>query len=379
MIRRIKQTECNRERILETFKFATPFGVMCIGLYLPFLLGLSSQAGGILPSLIYQTRAIHYLVMFYPFIPIISLALINRFRVYRGYKKFLKILAISGILIFLLIGFNLIFPNLIEKIITISESTDQEVGVNVLGPYQAQSFGSLLAEIKNRSIDTISLKIFFIVFISLILTCIFKTAKSESNIDNKDDQNQALSFVFILLLIAIGLSILPEIIYLRDQFGWRMNTIFKFYFQIWILFSISTGYLVFYLIPRFNRTLVILVITLTIVPGLAYPFFTLKERLGNVTFSDLSFDGNQYMDSGKMEAVEFLLKSEYGNVVEAVGGSYSSYGRVSKLTGLPTVLGWPGHELQWRGGVQEIGTREVDIEELYSSGTSVIWKEVVTK
>ena len=70
-----------------------------------------------------------------------------------------------------------------------------------------------------------------------------------------------------------------------------------------------------------------------------------------------------------MEAVEFLLNSEYGTVVEAVGGSYSSYGKVSKLTGLPTVLGWPGHELQWRGGVQEIGTREADIEELYSSGS----------
>ena len=36
-------------------------------------------------------------------------------------------------------------------------------------------------------------------------------------------------------------------------------------------------------------------------------------------------------------------------VLESVGDDYSSFGhaRISTFTGLPTVLGWPGHELQW--------------------------------
>ena len=36
-------------------------------------------------------------------------------------------------------------------------------------------------------------------------------------------------------------------------------------------------------------------------------------------------------------------------VLEAVGDDYSAFGhgRISTFTGLPTVLGWPGHELQW--------------------------------
>jgi uncharacterized membrane protein len=42
------------------------------------------------------------------------------------------------------------------------------------------------------------------------------------------------------------------------------------------------------------------------------------------------------------------------------------------LTGLPTVLGWPGHEVQWRGGAEEIGSRESDISILYSTD---LWDE----
>jgi uncharacterized membrane protein len=55
-------------------------------------------------------------------------------------------------------------------------------------------------------------------------------------------------------------------------------------------------------------------------------------------------------------------------VLEAVGGQYSGYGRVSAITGLPTVLGWPGHEWQWRGGDHpEPGRREPLVEQIYTS------------
>ena len=54
-------------------------------------------------------------------------------------------------------------------------------------------------------------------------------------------------------------------------------------------------------------------------------------------------------------------------MAEAVGGSYSGYACVSRLSGYPTVLGWPGHELQWRGGGEEIGSRENDIQQLYEA------------
>jgi uncharacterized membrane protein len=67
-------------------------------------------------------------------------------------------------------------------------------------------------------------------------------------------------------------------------------------------------------------------------------------------------------------AIQWLQAAPPGVLVEAVGGSYSSAARISTLSGQPSVLGWPGHELQWRGGSREMGSRETDIQMLYQTG-----------
>jgi uncharacterized membrane protein len=36
------------------------------------------------------------------------------------------------------------------------------------------------------------------------------------------------------------------------------------------------------------------------------------------------------------------------------------------------VLGWPGHEIQWRGGDQLLGTRQEDIRKIFESAS---WME----
>lgn len=52
-------------------------------------------------------------------------------------------------------------------------------------------------------------------------------------------------------------------------------------------------------------------------------------------------------------------------MLEATGGDYSEYARVSTFSGLPSVLGWGGHELQWRGRGEEPQRRTQDIDAIY--------------
>jgi uncharacterized membrane protein len=40
---------------------------------------------------------------------------------------------------------------------------------------------------------------------------------------------------------------------------------------------------------------------------------------------------------------------------------------ISEYTGLPGVLGWPGHESQWRGTSEPQGSRQDDLALLYST------------
>ena len=71
---------------------------------------------------------------------------------------------------------------------------------------------------------------------------------------------------------------------------------------------------------------------------------------------------------GDPAAIDWLRARTPGTavVLEAVGEDYSAFGhaRISTFTGRATVLGWPGHELQWD---HEPGSREADVRTLYTT------------
>ncbi|MDY6916494.1 MAG: hypothetical protein SVP26_00905, partial [Chloroflexota bacterium] len=54
-------------------------------------------------------------------------------------------------------------------------------------------------------------------------------------------------------------------------------------------------------------------------------------------------------------------------IVTAPGYAYSDHGIISQCTGLPTVLGWEGHEWVWRGSDVAYRGRRADIEQIYTS------------
>jgi len=166
---------------------------------------------------------------------------------------------------------------------------------------------------------------------------------------------------------------------LRDQFGWRINTIFKFYYQAWLLWAIG-GCL-------WQRRAADFAVTPL---GDALPGWVGDGPAGGLTYTTLSvcprrmafapsrdsrsmalpYLDRQYPDDAA--AARWLWTAAPGVVAESVGGSYSEYARVATWSGLPNVLGWPGHESQWRGGAREMGSRQADLERLYCTRS---WEE----
>ena len=57
-------------------------------------------------------------------------------------------------------------------------------------------------------------------------------------------------------------------------------------------------------------------------------------------------------------------------MIEAVGGAYSRYGRLSAVSGVPALLGWANHEMVWRGPsiLPETDRRRIVVDELYGCG-----------
>jgi len=170
------------------------------------------------------------------------------------------------------------------------------------------------------------------------------------------------------------LVIFTEFFYLRDQFGSRMNTIFKFYYQAWIFWGIAAAFGTAILLKELRRFWGIafrIGLALLLLAALTYPLLSLWNKTNGFNPpSGFSLDGTTYYELSapeEMAAIHWLGNAPPGVVLEAVGPQYSEYARVATLSGQPNVLGWAGHESQWRGGREEIGSREEDIALIYQT------------
>jgi YYY domain-containing protein len=179
----------------------------------------------------------------------------------------------------------------------------------------------------------------------------------------------------LLAIVGLVILVLCEIIYLKDSMGdtyFRMNTVFKCYLPAWLMLGIAAFSMVaiwlqeWGKVPRVPIKCSAIAAVAVIMCLFATPFlvsFTYNYGTGTL-------DGLAYLEGthpAEAEAVAFL-RSLPGNelIVEAEGGDYSYYSRVSSFTGIPSVIGMPFHEFMWRGDKDGwYSTRNTDIRAIY--------------
>jgi YYY domain-containing protein len=209
------------------------------------------------------------------------------------------------------------------------------------------------------------------------------------------------AFTMLLGAAAFGLVALTEIVFLKDVFASnfpRMNTVFKFYFQAWALLSITSGAGLYFILDGFRQAatttglyrwvlrgcqvLWSAILMLFLLAGIVYPIVGSYQRTNHYIQRTNSLDGLNYLqsyDPSDYAAIEWLNSHMQGDpvIVEAYdprGGDYSDYGRISALTGLPTLMGWVGHEYQWRvnwlnnaNNANDFYRRGADINTIYTN------------
>jgi YYY domain-containing protein len=171
-----------------------------------------------------------------------------------------------------------------------------------------------------------------------------------------------------LALAALGvfLFLVPELVYVVDSYGerlHRMNTVFKSYIQAWLFLAAALPALVQSSIRR--TSLRVVVMAILIVPTLPHLAWMVMNQFSG---RPLGLDGIAWMTPGDRAIVHALRKEPPGSfVVEAVGGAYTEYARLSANSGVPAYIGWENHELVWRGHgvVDETNRRRALVEELY--------------
>jgi YYY domain-containing protein len=189
------------------------------------------------------------------------------------------------------------------------------------------------------------------------------------------------------------------ILFTQRVFIWdRMNTFFKLYYETWILLAVATAVLVFrpesegslrrWVWPARAAFLLLaiasLFTTVTAARGAIDRFSSPSAQERPVSGGKMrrhvppggpTLDGLRYLRRlrpGEYRAVLWLRTAVPGTpvVLEAQGPSYQDFGRISMLTGMPTVLGWDYHVKQRGNPEPEIEARKEAIRHIYSAGTA---------
>ncbi len=237
---------------------------------------------------------------------------------------------------------------------------------------------------------------------TLVLGCCIAVMSTALMLYHLRNRSQA----FVLLLGACAFTIIAgcEVFFLKDVFAdgpdIRMNTVFKFYFQAWSLLSISSGVGLFFIWKSFHswrpvqasrrwarRSTIAawgLCLFLLVLASMIYPLMAPYARYASTDASHIqpamvthfSLDGAAYLatcqqpdcdfvTAGDYKAIQWLNEHVQGDpvIVEGTGNDYSYDARISTFTGLPTLLGWTGHEVQWRvNWLKQMSERQADFD-----------------
>jgi YYY domain-containing protein len=193
-------------------------------------------------------------------------------------------------------------------------------------------------------------------------------AQASLGADQRDDSQV---MVRLLVLLGIGLTYVSEFLYVRDLFDSRTNTVFKLYYQAWALLAIGATLALFRLRDSAGFAKLCFAATWVLLLGcLYYPVAAAYTRAqgyrGEATLDGVAFLRRE--SPSEYSAFEWLqARGGQGVIVEAPGEEYvAATSRMSAWTGMPTIIGWPGHEVQWRGNDQEVTWRIADVDRIYT-------------
>lgn len=346
-------------------------------LYLPYFLTAQSQAGGVSPNLLHPTKLPQFFLMFGHFLLAGTGLLVLGWRERRPSAA--ALLSTAAFVVGLPVTF----------LIATALLTEMGAGGTAAAAGTGSSFLTIFME---RRLGHPWTFLLLGAAIAVSLGLLWQRFRDGGR------ASQATTFVLCLFAIGLFLTYLPEFVYLRDNFGNRMNTVFKFYYQSWLLLGIAASYTIFRYVElaanhlkgveRGTRetpgmgSILPAVSLLLILLCLVYPVAGAYAKIKGFGTREPTLNGLAYVGEDELAVVDWIRRNTSPDAVilEAKGASYNAgTARISAATGRATLLGWDGHEAQWRGrayGEMAAGRAEA-INEVYLRPRPTTLRETV--
>ncbi len=194
-----------------------------------------------------------------------------------------------------------------------------------------------------------------------------------------------VGFETVLVVAGAGLALIVEFVFIQEQAGpGRLNTVFKTYMQVWVLWATAAGAALVRIrpvrLPTFEpRRAARVLVAVLLVSVAVYGAVTLGIHFGRADTATL--DATTWAASAhstEWEAIRWLDgRPGQPNIVTAPGcwcnpvdstWPYRWVNAPSSFTGIPTVAGW-SHEVGYRGQAP-YNTRVTDVRTIYTGATA---------
>ena len=215
-----------------------------------------------------------------------------------------------------------------------------------------------------------------------------------------------LSFVAAMVAMALLLAIGLDVFRVEGDID-RMNSVFKFYLQVWVLMALASAYVLWRQADgrrsplwrlawgkkAWVAALVVLVASASIYTALGTQD-RLRDRFDH-RVTGLTLDGLEYINGtsysgykGRIDleadylGIQWLRHETVGSpvVLEGHTPTYRWGGRISIHTGLPSVVGWQWHQEQQRWDYrQAVGDRIRDVNKIYQTTSGLRALELMDK
>jgi YYY domain-containing protein len=360
----------------DIFFLGASLGVTGGLMYLPWYLGFASQAGGIIPNVLYITRGVQYWVMFGPLLIPIFIWLFILWGKRKDSRQIKIGITLSGSIV---IGLLILMLAIVFGVIWLPLESRESLINLFLNSVGGSNINQVVAEGFLRRLVVPGTLITLVIISTLALSMLFYRKNAVQMTDGRFSADQ---FVLILILGGMILTIVPEFVFLRDLFGYRINTIFKFYFQTWLMWSIAAAYGTIKIFQNAKSPIgyfFSIFLTLSLIMGIFYPVMGIQSKTNDFTRPEgMTLDGEYLYPPSESEGAEFLRSASPGVIAEAVGGSYSTaHARMATYSGNPNVLGWDFHEIQWRGDGTLVWPRKEKIATLYCTHSWEIARQII--
>ena len=194
----------------------------------------------------------------------------------------------------------------------------------------------------------------------------------------------------VVMAMALGAGV--DVFTVKDDID-RMNTVFKFYLQAWVLLAMASAYFGWVLADagklsfknvRAGRGVWMGLLAVLVIGVMVYPVLGTRHR-NTLRFeqSGLALDGMAYMETSTyvdkegpltlkydFDAIEWMQENIEGSpvIIEGLADQYRWGNRISIYTGLPAVIGWDWHQRQQRVGYANTVTRRrVEVDQFFEN------------